>query len=113
VPSKSQLVLMRSEQIDVEMSTFSVDPLIFSLSLTVIMIVKVVLFMDAGVRPTAGCAPRLESFYPYATECLVSNRSATEMLTDLTFCEDRMQEPYSWSGVPWTVTCLVDVCRFF
>jgi len=57
---------MRSEQIDVEMSTIFTGPSIFSpfvQNLTTIMIVKVVLFMDAEVCPTAGCAPRLESFY--------------------------------------------------
>jgi hypothetical protein len=65
VPLRSQLVLMRSEQIEVEMSTYSIGPSIFSPSvqnLTAIMIVKVVMFMDAGVCPTAGCAPPLESF---------------------------------------------------
>jgi hypothetical protein len=73
VPLRSRLALMRSEQIDVEMSTIFTGPSIFSpfvQNLTTIMIVKVVLFMDAGVCPTAGCAPRLESFYTRVCERL-------------------------------------------
>jgi hypothetical protein len=56
---------MKSEQIDTGISPLSVGPLDFSpvvQKLTAIGIVKVVLFTEAEVCPTAGCAPRLESF---------------------------------------------------
>jgi hypothetical protein len=68
VSSGDQLALMKSEQTDIETSPFSVGPLIFSpvvQELTAIGIVEAVLFKEAGVCPTAGCAPRLESFYVF------------------------------------------------
>jgi hypothetical protein len=65
VSSENQLALVKSEQIDVETSPFSVGLLVFSPvvhDLTAIETVKVVLFTEVRVCPTAGCAPRLESF---------------------------------------------------
>jgi hypothetical protein len=51
--------------VDIETIHFSVGPSIFSPvvhDLTAIEIVEVTLFMEAEMCPTAGCAPRLESF---------------------------------------------------
>jgi hypothetical protein len=66
VSLRNQLVLTKSEQTEFKVKLSSVDLLTFSSTdqkLTVDEMVEKMSLKDAGVCPTAGCAPRLESFY--------------------------------------------------
>ena len=66
VPSRNRRASKKSECVEFTTKLVSTCSWIFSSTdrdLMMVEIVKVVVFTGAGVCPTAGCAPRLESFY--------------------------------------------------